>query len=408
MHRTVAVVGGGYGGTLVAEALDAEADVVLIDPREAFVNAAASLRALTRPEWAHHAFFPFDTLLARGRVIRDRAVSVDPAGVTLASGARVEADYIVLATGSGYPYPAKPHDTSTSIAAQLDDLRSTHRDLAAAGRVLILGAGPVGLELAGEIKEVWPDKHVVIVDRAGQLLPGFLPEVRADLHRQLAELGVELRLDTGLTALPADGPCKVHTDRGDQLEADIWFQAFGVRLNTGYLTDGRLTPLTGAATVSVTGRLNVEGYEHVYAIGDITDLPDPKMASYAMSHAEVVVQNIRVQLAGESPEAWYVPSPERRILLPLGTRGGVGQLPAVPVTTAGHSEPAAGTGTGRPSSPAGASANHPVAAAGAGAGDAPEAGVVAASVETVRERKGADLFTARLAARFRVRPGASR
>ena len=46
MNRTVVVIGGGYGGTLVAKELDSDADVTLVDPREAFVNAAASLRAL--------------------------------------------------------------------------------------------------------------------------------------------------------------------------------------------------------------------------------------------------------------------------------------------------------------------------------------------------------------------------
>ncbi len=361
MNRTVVIVGGGYGGTLVAKALDTEADVILIDPREAFVNAAASLRALTRPDWAPNAFFSFDTLLDRGRVLRDRAVSVDPKGVTLASGERVEADYLVLATGSGYSYPAKPNPESTSIAQQLADLRATHEELAGAARVLILGAGPVGLELAGEIKEVWPAKHVVIVDRSDQVLPGFRPDVRAELHRQLDELGVELRLGTGLTAVPPleagrAGRFTVTTDRGDEIEADIWFRAFGVRVNTGYLADGHLSPLTEQATVPVTERLNVVGYDHVYAIGDITALPDPKMASYAMTQAEIVVQNITAQLAGDQPGVVHTAT-ERRILLPLGTRAGVGQLPT-------------------------------------------PAGVAAATVETVQQRKGADLFTARFAARF--------
>ena len=342
MNRAVVVIGGGYGGSLVAGALDSEADVTLIDPREAFVNAAASLRALTRPDWAPNAFFPFATLLDRGRVIRDRAVSVDPKGVTLASGERVEADYLVLATGSAYPYPAKPRPASTGIAEQLDDLRATHRELAAAGRVVIVGAGPVGLELAGEIKEVWPDKHVVVVGRDGQLLPGFLPEVRDELRRQLDELGVDLRLG-------AEPP-------GDE-SGDIRFRAYGVRVNTAYLADGLLTPLTGQATVPVTERLTVPGHDHVYAIGDIAALPDPKMASYAMTHAEVVVRNIKAQLAGDQPDAVHTPTPERRILLPLGTRRGVGQLPA------------------------------------------PD-GVAAATPETVYQRKGADLFTARFAERF--------
>src|SRR4051794_28821799 len=162
MNLTVAIIGGGYGGSLVAAELDAEADIVLIDPRDAFVNAAGSLRALTRPDWAGNIFFPFDTLLARGRVVRDRAVSVDPQGVTLASGDRVEADILVLATGSGYSYPGKPRAASIGTAEALHDLRTTHAELSGADRVLILGAGPVGLELAGEIKAAWPDKHVIL------------------------------------------------------------------------------------------------------------------------------------------------------------------------------------------------------------------------------------------------------
>src|SRR3954453_15275727 len=150
MESTVVIIGGGYGETLLAKELDADANVILIDPREGFVNAAASLRALTRPDWAPNAFFPYGTLLERGRVIRDRVVSVDPTGVTLASAGRVEADYLVLATGSGYSYPAKPHPDAHDISQQLDDLRNTHKELSSAARVLILGAGPVGLELAGE------------------------------------------------------------------------------------------------------------------------------------------------------------------------------------------------------------------------------------------------------------------
>ncbi|MCP9971920.1 FAD-dependent oxidoreductase [Actinomadura madurae] len=68
--------------------------------------------------------------------------------------------------------------------------------------MLIAGAGAVGLELAGEIKEVWPGKQVTIIDPAGEVLPGFEDAMREDLHRQLGELGVRLRLGTALTAPP--------------------------------------------------------------------------------------------------------------------------------------------------------------------------------------------------------------
>ncbi|MEV0352301.1 FAD-dependent oxidoreductase [Nonomuraea sp. NPDC050680] len=362
MSRTVVIVGGGYGGSVVAKALDAEADVVLIDPRDAFINSAGSLRALTQPDWAHNMFFPYDQWLRRGTVVRDRAVSVDPGGVTLASGRRVEADFLVLATGSSYAYPAKPASDSTPDV--LDDLLRTHKELAGSERVLILGAGPVGLELAGEIKEVWPHKHVTIVDPAEDLLPAFPAEMRDELRRQLDELGIDLRLGAGLSAPPTTGAGQagtftVTTTASEEITADLWFRAHGVRINSDYLADGRLTTRNPQGQVPVTETLNVRGYEHVYAIGDLTDVAEAKMAGYAMQHGEVVAQNILAQSRGEQPATTYRPLPHPMILLPLGPRGGVGQLPT-------------------PDGPA----------------------VVPA--ETVSAYKGADLFTGRFTEQFRA------
>jgi NADH dehydrogenase FAD-containing subunit len=332
MGRTVAVIGGGYGGAAVAKALDADADVVLIEPKDAFVHAAGSLRALVQPDWAGNIFFPYDRLLQRGKVIRERAVSVDPGGVTLASGKRVDADYVVLASGSDYTFPAKM-DTDRSGEA-LERIHATHAELAGAERVLVIGAGPVGLELSGEIKAVWPDKHVTIVDPAAQLVAGFAPEMREDLHRQLDALGVELRLGTMLTAQPPTEPGQAKTftadtTRGDEISADIWFRCYGVRVSGDYLDDGLATARTPKGQVRVTETLNVAGHSHIYALGDITDLAEAKMAGYAMKHAEVVAKNIIAQVQGEQPTAVYRPSPFPSILLPLGPNGGVGQMPSL-------------------------------------------------------------------------------
>jgi NADH dehydrogenase FAD-containing subunit len=330
MGRTVAVIGGGYGGAAVAKALDEDADVVLIEPKDAFVHAAGSLRALVQPEWAGNIFFPYDRLLQRGKVIRERAASVDAGGVTLASGERVNADYLVLASGSNYPFPAKM-DTDSSRTA-LERLRATHKELAGAERVLVVGAGPVGLELSGEIKAVWPDKHVTIVDPARQLVPGFASDLREDLHRQLDALGVDLRLDTALTTQPRTEPglaktFTVDTTRGE-ISADIWFRCHGVSVNGDYLSDSLAAARTPQGQVRVTGTLNVDGHGHIYALGDITDLAEAKMAGYAMRHAEVVAKNIIAQVQGKQPTAVYQPSPIPSILLPLGPGGGVGQVPS--------------------------------------------------------------------------------
>lgn len=331
MSQRIVIVGAGYGGSALAYQLQDYAQVTLIDPRDAFVNIAGSLRALARPDWAANIFFPLAQILSRGRHLKDKVVSVDPGGVSLASGARIEADYIVLATGSSYPYPANP--SSDDTAAALSDFRATHRALSQAQRVLILGGGPVGLELAAEIREVWADKAITVAEPGSSLLPAFLPEVRESLLQQLSELKIEVLTGTRLENLSDAAPgtladISATTADGKTIEADIYFRAYGAVLNTGYLRDGKLTNLTERGEVAVNEHLRVGEHRHVYAIGDITNLAEAKMAGYAAQHAAVVAQNILAQIAGTEPTVSYQPPDYPMILLPLGSRAGVGQLPS--------------------------------------------------------------------------------
>ena len=238
---TVVVVGGGYGGAPAAKALDEIADVVLVEPKDAFVHNIAALRGLVDPDWTDRIFYPYDRLLSRGRVVHDRAVRVDADAVILGSGERIEADYIVLASGSAYPFPAKmdAHDSNTAKS----QIANTRAELIKAERVLLLGAGPVGLELSGEIKAAWPDKAVTIIDPIDDVLSGqYSDAMRKDLRRQLEDLGVNLLLGTSLTAEPRTPPGVTSaftavTTRGDEISADIWFRCYGVVPNSDYLSE---------------------------------------------------------------------------------------------------------------------------------------------------------------------------
>src|ERR1700682_6803969 len=115
---TVVVVGGGYGGVAVAKALDETSDVVLVEPKDAFMHNIAALRALVDPSWLPSIFLPYRGLLANGRVVPDRAVAVDPHRVVTASGKEISAEYVVLATGSTYPFPAKTDLVDTHAAQE--------------------------------------------------------------------------------------------------------------------------------------------------------------------------------------------------------------------------------------------------------------------------------------------------
>ena len=202
---SVVVIGGGYGGSSAAKSLDEFADVTLVERRDAFVHNVAALRALVEPEWLERIFFPYDHLLTNGRVLHDQAVAVDAGLVALASGTELTSDFIVLATGSTYPYPAKSDTDDTAIA--VDRYRESHAELARAERVLIVGAGPTGLELAGEISDRWPDKQVTILEPESEILAGpYKQELRDEARRQLGERGVEFVLGQALTAEPQSPP----------------------------------------------------------------------------------------------------------------------------------------------------------------------------------------------------------
>jgi len=325
---SVVVIGGGYAGVNAAKALDEAADVVLVDPKDAFVHNIGALRALVEPSFLPRIFLPYDQLLARGRVARDRAVEVTARRVVLASGEAIAADYIVLATGSRYPFPAKTDATNATEA--IDDYRAAYGDLARAARVLLVGAGPVGIELAGEITSKWPDKRVTVLDLVGDLLGGqYRPDLRAELRGQLVDLGVELVLGEGLRQFPPTSANElatftVTTDSGRQITADIWFQCFGVSPVSDYLGDDLAAARRPDGSVTVGPTLQVAGHDNVFAIGDVSAF-DAKMAGVAGRQAKVVADNIIKMANGEEPTDYQPIGPA--IMVPVGPNGGSGLLP---------------------------------------------------------------------------------
>ncbi|MGH3546882.1 MAG: FAD-dependent oxidoreductase [Pseudonocardiaceae bacterium] len=340
MAARVIVVGGGYGGAAVAKALDEVADVVLVEPRDAFVHNVAALRGLVDPQWTDRLFLPYDRLLNRGRVLHDRAVRVDADSVTVGAGDHLAADYIVLATGSAYPFPAKTDvDDSTTAKAKL---RDAYEVLAQADRVLLVGAGPVGLELAGEIMAAWPDKAVTVLDRGADILSGgFSSDFRAELRRQLDGLGVELLLGASLHEQPPSAPGEYKpftalTDSGRELAVEVWFRCYGVLPISDYLADELSGARRADGFLEVTPELRLPGQEHVFAIGDLTAIPETKMAKAAKEHAAVVATNLRTLIDGGTQLVTYQPSPAG-IALPLGPHGGASYLPGTGVIGAeGH------------------------------------------------------------------------
>ncbi|WP_154792711.1 FAD-dependent oxidoreductase [Occultella kanbiaonis] len=329
-HPRVVVVGGGYGGVAVAQQLDAVADVILVESKDAFVHAVGTLRAVADPAFEDRVFLPYDRLLTRGRVIHDTARAVTPTRVSFSRTEFVDADYLVLATGTGYPFPAKFLESEERVVrSRMARLRDA---LGRARRVLLVGAGPVGVELAGELTSAFPDLGVTLVDQADDILTTIdvIGQVRDSIRAQLVQRGVDLVLGAPLGFLPPMDVGRLHdftvrTDAGVEINAQVWFRCYGNRAVTDYLAGGLLDARRPDGTLRVTEHLNVAGHEHVFAVGDIADLPETKRADAARAHGRVVATNIADLIAGRAPSTVYEPPPER-IVLPLGPDGGASQL----------------------------------------------------------------------------------
>jgi NADH dehydrogenase FAD-containing subunit len=196
---------------------------------------------------------------------------------------------------------------------------------------LLIGAGAVGIELAGEIKSTWPDKHVILFDAADDVLgPSFRADLRAELRAQLAEIGVEVVLGEGLRGLPPVPvtelvPFTVTTESDREISADMWFKCFGVSPVSDYLDDDLASARGADGFVAVTPTLQLAGHPNVFAIGDMSTA-DAKMAGRAGRQAHLVAENIRKLISGATDLSPYEVVPPA-IIVPIGPHLGSGQLP---------------------------------------------------------------------------------
>ncbi len=332
--RNVVVIGGGYGGIVAARALDAEFQVTLVEKRERFFHNIGTLRAAVDPAWLPRMLIPYDRLLSRGKVVQAAAVKITPKEVALSTGEILGFDYLILAMGSSYPFPAKV--ISDQVAQISADAHRISLRIKEARSILLIGAGPVGIEFAGEIASAYPAKTVSLVDPSPALVPNFKKGLGKHLTADLRALGVRLLLGERMTRLPPrhnlaqTGPLimeRYTTDKGTSIEADLVFINFGVTPNTDLLKAGFGAHLDQGGRIKVNKHLQLEGHPSIFAIGDITNIPEPKLASAARVHGATVAENIQRLAASNGTLKSHEPIKTPLVVVPVGPNRGGMQLP---------------------------------------------------------------------------------
>ncbi|MDB5781231.1 MAG: N-acyl homoserine lactone synthase [Caballeronia mineralivorans] len=329
--KRVVVVGGGYAGVALARALDSTAEVCLVEARDRFVHNVAAIRSVVDPTLLERIVIPYDRLLRRGRVRRGVVTSASEHDVTLASGEVIEADIVVVATGSRYAEPFKPEAEST--AAFSDSVRAAHAALLAADKVAIVGGGAVGVELAGEISTIFHNKRVTLVSSSPALMPGYPARLAHSLHTQLRRKGVELRLGTRVKIHEASGRPYIGRP-GNQAESALGpliFQALGARPVTSLFQRMEAARFDQQGRVIVDPWLRPAGLRRLFALGDAAATGDPMTIVAITRQVPWLAKTINALLAGRRVESVvaYKPWPSRGILVPLGPHDGASVLPVL-------------------------------------------------------------------------------
>ncbi|AEF42375.1 NAD(P)/FAD-dependent oxidoreductase [Hoyosella subflava] len=280
----IAIVGAGLAGAKVAEALrdrDYPGRIVLIGAEEhlpydrpplskGFVQGKKTTDDITLlpPQWYrdHHV----ELMLGTEVTSIDRSAKT----LTLPDGSTLEYARLALATGSAPRRLSVPGADADGVhyLRTVEQSEELIRVLGAGGRLVIIGAGWIGLEIAAAARA--KDVAVSVVEAAELPLLGALgPEmgtVFAELHR---EHGVDLRLDSGVEEITtSEGSASgVRLTAGDTIPADAVLIAVGAQPNIGLAKDAGLDVNEG---VLVDGALQTSDPD-IVAVGDIAEHDHP-------------------------------------------------------------------------------------------------------------------------------------
>jgi NADH dehydrogenase len=340
-HRVV-IVGGGFGGLAAAKALRrAPVQVTVVDRQ------------------AHHLFQPLlyhvaTGILSEGNVappIRDvlrhqrnaQVVLAEVGGIDLDRRAvtcrlldrqwEMPYDTLIVAAGSHQSYfgreefalhapGLKTVDDALEVrgrifgAFELAELEADPERRSAWLTFVVVGAGPTGVEMAGQIAELsryslpsnfrqidTGEARIVLLDGGPRILPTFDPRLARRAAAKLEQMGVEIRTDTRVTGIDDTG-LDLHTPGGtERLSAMTKIWSAGVQASPlGTMLAGQASvEQAPRGRVPVLADCTLRGHPEVFVVGDLMSLDGlPGLAEVAMQSGRHAAAEIRRRLDGDA------------------------------------------------------------------------------------------------------------
>ncbi len=351
-HRVV-VIGGGFGGLQAAVHLArAPVEVTLVDRRNFHLFQPLTYQLATGALSPGEVCYPLRAIFKRRRNVRVlmgdvTGFDLDSREVRMQPGAgdlrplSIPYDTLIVAGGSRYSYFG--HDEWQWVAPEVKSLESAlevrarilsafeaaelepdHERRRAWLTFVVVGAGPTGVEMAGQIAELARDTlradfrtidprqgRVLLVEAADRVLTSFPPSLSWKAAGSLEHLGVTPLLERKVVGIDDQAVTVEVSDGGtERIPARTVIWAAGV---TASALAARLAEPTGAeldqaGRITVESNLTVRGRPEVLALGDMvrvrgedgTPLTLPGVAPVAMQQGRYVANLVSARLRGQT------------------------------------------------------------------------------------------------------------
>ncbi|KAG6025845.1 hypothetical protein E4U41_001436 [Claviceps citrina] len=179
-------------------------------------------------------------------------------------------DVLILATGT-HTKVDSPYKSRGSTESTKEALHQLQARVKEAKTIVVAGAGPTGVELAGELADGYgTSKKIVLLTNSETVLHGFPSRMATNATKYLKMLGVEVRVNSKVEAASplADGSTEIVFASGEKLKTDVYIPTYGVVPNSSYLPKDLLDE---RGFIKVDQHLLVEGTKDVFAIGEVSN-----------------------------------------------------------------------------------------------------------------------------------------